>query len=112
MKLADLFDKSLETPKAFRTHSENDLISSIKKVIHGSHFNTMPFVLKSSDHDLGRGLLKFSYKHKSYKITHEGKIYQGTKLLDEFKKNADIHAHYSSALHMLAKRIKEEADED
>lgn len=108
MKISELFDKKLEKPKKFRSHSENDLIASIKKVLEGSHFNTLGFELKSNDQDLGKGDLKFAYKGKNYKITHLGKIFEGTKLIDRIEPSDDIHTHYSRALFLLTKKFKEQ----
>jgi hypothetical protein len=103
MKLKDLFDKPTVKEKDLTKHSENDLISSIKKVIEGAHFNTLDFELKSSDDDLSKGVLKFKHKNKHYKITHCGKIYNGQKFVNEFEPSADIDHHYSSALHKVMK---------
>lgn len=108
MKLADLFDKEIQKPKEFRSHSENDLVASIKKVLEGAHFNTLPFELKSSDVDLRKGDLKFNFKNKKYKITHSGSIFENGKKIDEIKPSGDIHHHYSSALAKLTKLFKEE----
>lgn len=103
MKLKDLFDKPVYKEKDLTKPSSNDLIASIKKVIEGAHFNTLDFNLKSNDEDLGNGILKFTHKNKSFKITYDGKIYDGSKIIHEFKPCSDIHHHYSSALHKVIK---------
>jgi hypothetical protein len=89
-----------------KLHTENDLVASIKKVLEGAHFNTLDFKLESSDKDLSKGDLKFSYNKSKYKITHEGKVFEGSKEIHAFEPSADIHHHYSSALHHIIKRIQ------
>ena len=107
VKLKDIFQKDpIAKSKPFASHSENDLISSIQKVLDGAHFNTLPFKLESSKDDLGKGLLKFEHESKHYKITHDGKVYEGSKLIDEFAPSGDIHHHYSLALHNIAKKLQ------
>jgi hypothetical protein len=112
MKLADIFDKTLEKPKKFRSHSENDLIASIKKVLEGSHFHKVGFELKSSDKDLGDGNLVFTFKKRKYKITLDGEIYENGKKIDEIKSSSDIHHHYSLALHRIIKKIKSDIKDE
>lgn len=104
MKLKDLFDKPATKEKDLTKHSENDLTASIKKVVEGAHFNTLDFELKSSEDDLSKGILKFKHKNKNYKITYDGKIFDGSKCVHEFNPSADIHHHYSSALHKVIKQ--------
>lgn len=101
MKLVELF-KNYE-----RQHSKNDLIACIKKVLEGAHFNTLSFKLKSSETDLGNGDLKFEYKGKNYHVNHRGDILENNKVIDKVQPNADIHTHYSNALHKLRKRFEE-----
>lgn len=108
MKLADLLKKRPEKEIKFKSHSEEDLLAALRKVIEGAHFNTHNFELQSSDADLRKGDLKFKYKTKKYKITKDGKISEGSKVIYEIEPNNDLHHHYSSALHKIVKKIEEE----
>lgn len=108
MKLSNLLKKTIEKEKKFKSHSEEDLLASLRKVIEGAHFNTKDFELKSSDSDLKKGDLIFTYKKKKYKITKEGKILEGSKVIFEIEPSADLHHHYSSALHSLVKSLEQE----
>lgn len=109
MRLRDILQHHYEPTEKFAPkHSENDLISDMKKILLGSHVSTLGLKCISTDAQLQKGLLLFKDTKKSYKIDLDGKYYEGTKEIGHVTKSNDLHSQYSSALHELIKHIKEE----
>jgi hypothetical protein len=101
MKLEDIYEE-----KKFTSHTENDIISIVQKVIDGPHSTTLGLELISSKDQRCKGTLIFKDNGDRFKIDYDGIIYKNNKEIGKVKKSSDLHSQYSNAMFKLIDLLK------